>query len=291
MSVAVSEDQASGVTINRLTDIAAAEVRGIDLANPMDTAMRDRLWQAFLEHHVLVFRDQDLTTEQQHAFSLNWGELEHHVIRLADGKPAPVVQMINNLDADGKPTERPFSSGNYHWHTDKSYHEVPSLLTMLHAVTLPPKGGDTEFANTALAYDALSDDTKAEIEGLTAVHSWEASRQNTRQRPATPDEIAERPRVTHPLVRTHPDTGAKALYVGCHVSHIEAPDEKRAKSLLRELNAHATQRKFIYAHEWQPGDLVMWDNRTLLHRAVANYEMGAYPRILHRTVVRGTVPF
>ena len=140
------------------------------------------------------------------------------------------------------------------------------------------------------AYEALDDATKARIAPLKAVHSWEANRRNTGNKPATEAEMRERPPVAHPMVRFHPATGRKSLYIGIHTSHVEGMPEAEGRRLLDELLAHATQRQFVYAHKWRPGDLVMWDNRCLLHRVVANYEMDRYRRILHRTVVKGVVP-
>ena len=139
--------------ITALGGPAGAEITGLDLARPLDPASRAAILEAFLAHHVLVFRAQDLTREEQAAFTRNFGELEEHVIRLADGKPAPLVQVISNLDENGQPTTRPYSQGNYHWHTDKSYHAIPSLATLLHAREVPAEGGDTLFANTARGYD------------------------------------------------------------------------------------------------------------------------------------------
>jgi taurine dioxygenase len=141
-----------------------------------------------------------------------------------------------------------------------------------------------------LAYKALAADMKQRIAGMRCIHSWEASRLASGSRAASADEIRERPPVEHPLVRTHPDTGEKALYMGTHAATIAGMPEAEGKALLAELLAHATQPQFVYTHHWQPGDLILWDNRALLHRAVANYAMATHRRILHRTVVRGTVP-
>jgi alpha-ketoglutarate-dependent taurine dioxygenase len=150
-------------------------------------------------------------------------------------------------------------------------------LTTLYAVELPPAGGDTEFANMALAYAALPEEMKCRIDGLRVVFS--------------PAFDPARGAVDHPLVRTHPDTGAKSLYLGNHSTHIPGMLEVEGAKLLAELLDHATQRQFVYVHRWRRGDLVMWDNRCLLHRAVGNYEVEKYRRIMHRSVVRGTVPF
>ena len=164
-------------------------------------------------------------------------------------------------------------------------------MTMLHAVELPPAGGDTQFANMVLAYRALPDTMKSRLATLRAIHSWETSRLQSGSKPATEEEKRERPPVSHPIVRTHPETGEKALYIGNHAGSIEGFDEAEGRALLAELLTHATRPDFIYTHHWRPGDLVMWDNRALLHRAVANYDMGQHRRVLHRTVVRGTAPY
>ena len=267
---------------------AGAEITGLDLSVPLEAAARTAILEAFLAHHVLVFRDQDLTPEEQHAFTLNFGELENHVIRLADGKPPPLVHVVSNLDREGRPTAKPYSHGNYFWHTDKSYHAVPSLATLLHAREVPAAGGDTLFANTALAYARLASATKARIAELRVEHSWEASRANTGNRPATGEEKRERPPVVHPLVRTHPESGAKCLYLGMHTSHIVGMEREEGRALLADLQDRATRDDLVYVHQWRPGDLVMWDNRCTMHRADANYDMAAHRRVLHRTVVKGT---
>jgi taurine dioxygenase len=160
---------------------------------------------------------------------------------------------------------------------------------MLHAIDVPAEGGDTLFANMLLAYDALSDEEKQSLEGLRAVHSWEASRRNTGNKPATEEQKRERPPVNHPLVRTHAD-GRKSLYLGMHIGHIEGMDYDEGRALLADLQERATADRFVYRHKWRKGDLVLWDNRVLLHRADRNYDMGTHPRVLHRTVVKGTVP-
>ena len=268
----------------RLSTAGGVAITGIDLAEPLARAPKRQILEAFRDHHIVVFPGQALTREQQYGFARNFGEVQ------PSGQPGSkrhaVAHVISNLDKDGNPVDRSGSPvGNYRWHTDKSWHAVPPLLTMLHAIELPPSGGDTEFANTLMAYAALPEKTKRRIAGLQVVFRWGAS--GGKAIVTTRDE----PPVDHPLVRTHPDTGSKALYLGNHASHIRGMPETEGASLLAELLEHATQRQFVYAHRWRKGDLVMWDNRCLLHRAVANYEMGKYRRVMHRSVVRGTVPF
>ena len=278
-------------TVNRLSAVAGGEIRGIDLSRPITPEVRDAILDAFIAHHVLVFRDQNLTKDQQHAFTLNFGKLEEHVGRLPDGSRYPIVHTVTNLDSvTGKPTPTPNTHGNYFWHTDKSYHAVPSLTTLLHAIQVPPEGGDTLFANMHMGYDALAEEEKRSLDGLKAVHSWEASRRNTGNKPATEEQMRERPPVVHPVVRTHPVTGCKSLYLGMHIGHIEGMPEAKGKAKLDDLLERATVPANVYRHQWKKGDLVMWDNRCLLHRADRNYDMSAHARVLHRTVVIGTVP-
>ena len=274
----------------RLAPAGGVEVFGADLSRPLSPQLRELILQALLGHHVVVVRDQALTKEQQYAFTEQFGEVEEHVSRHQDARYA-IVHSVTNLDPDGNPTDALHTRGNYFWHTDKSYHAVPSLMTLLPPVELPSHGGDTQFANMALAYRALPEATKRRIAGLRCVHSWELSRLASGSRPASEAETRERPPVDHPLVRTHPETGDKVLYIGLHAAFVQGMPEAEGRALLAELLEHATQPEFVYAHRWRPGDLVIWDNRCLLHRAVANYAMAKERRILHRTVVRGTVPY
>lgn len=274
-----------------LAQAGGIEITDMDLSRPLADADRDCVLARFHAHPIMVFRGQHLTREQQFDFTTLFGEVEtRHVGRHVDAQRYTAVHTVSNLGADGNPIAIPTERGNYYWHTDKSYHAVPSLLTMLHAVELPPLGGGTQFANTAMAYAALPDAMKARIGGMRAVHSWEASRINCGGRPATEEQKRERPPVDHPLVRTHPDTGAKVLYLGNHAGHIiDLPDVEGA-ALLAELLEFATQPRFVYTHAWQPGDLVLWDNRCLVHRALPHDDMTRHRRVLHRTVVTGTVP-
>ncbi len=275
----------------RLSPAGGAAITGADLSRPLPPAFREAILAAFRAHHVLVFRDQDLAQDEQLAFTRQFGEIEDHVARHVAAARYGLVHVVTNVGDDGQPTTKLTQVGNYLWHTDKSYHAVPSLMTLLHARELPPAGGDTQFANMAMAYDALPDATKRRIAGLRAVHSWAASRRRAGAPPPSDIEMQERPPVDHPLVRTHPETGAKTLYIGNHASHILGLPEAEGEAILLELLEHATQPQFVYTHHWQDGDLVMWDNRCLLHRALANYEMTKDRRVLNWTVVTGSIPY
>ena len=256
---------------------------GLDLSRPLDAAARDAVWAALREHRVVVFPGQTLDREAQYRFTAQFGEVEAHGGHRAESKRRDVAHVTANVDADGNPSDKFAKGANYRWHTDKPYYEVPPLLTTLHAVELPPEGGDTEFADTAAGYAALPEATRARIDGLRVVFQWEAGRRQGYY-------AATLPPVDHPLARTHPETGRKALYLGNHAQHIQGLPEAEGAALLDDLLAHTTRPEFTYAHRWRPGDLIVWDNRCTLHRAVANYEMTRYRRVMHRNVVRGTVP-
>lgn len=282
---------AAPFTVTPVGRVMAAEIGGINLSQPFDDSVRDAILDALNAHQILVFPDQDLSKDAHIAFTMRFGDVEQHVARNYEGKTFGDVHLVSNLDPEGKPTKQPRSTGNYFWHTDKSYHEIPSLSTILHAIQVPPEGGGTQFANMQLAYEALPEETKDRIAGYRAVHSWEASRNNTFNRPATDEQKKERPAVVHPMVRTHPDTGRKTLYIGTHTSHIEGLPVGEGRALLYQLLDFATHPRFQYTHYWKKGQVVMWDNRCLLHRATADFEMDKHPRLLHRTVVRGTKPY
>ena len=250
---------------------------GLDLARPLAAADKAAIEAVLLAHHVVVFPGQRLSREAQFAFAAQFGEVEPPGAHRPGSKRYPVAHVLSNLDESGTPTFRRSPAANYHWHTDKPYQAAPPSLTTLYAVELPPAGGDTEFANVALAYDALPEETRRRIAGMRVLF-----------RPAFDDS---RPPVEHPLVRTHPDTGRRSLYLGNHATQISGLPEAEGAALLAALLRHATQRQFVYAHRWQLGELVMWDNRCLLHRAVADFDATRHRRVMHRSVVKGGVPF
>lgn len=280
------QSAAQSFEIRPLSDVAGAEVTGLDLRRPLGSATRAAVYDAFVRHHVLAFRGQDLTKDEQVAFTEQFGTLERHVARNRGPGDHPMVHIVHNLGPDGEPSGKVASQK---WHTDKSFRELPSLATILHARIMPPQGGDTCFANMILAYEALADVEKAELDGAGVIHSWELScRKAGRQ--ATPEEIADAPPMTHPLVRTQPESGRKSLFIGEHASHLDDRPFADGRERLAELEAHATQERFIYRHHWRLGDVLMWDNRCLLHRADANFEAAKHKRVLHRTCLRGAAP-
>ncbi len=287
MSVAfdLQSEKPGDFAIDPLSPLLGAAIVGLDLRRPLAAAQRQRVYDAFVRYHVLAFRGQHLDPDEQIAFTEQFGTLERHIARNR-GAGNPLVHTVSNLGPDGRPSGK---VGSQRWHTDKSFRPEPSLATILHAVTMPPDGGDTCFADMSAAYDALDAAERAALDGLRVIHSWELSRERSGQK-ATPEEILDAPPISHPLVRAHPDSGRKSLFMGEHASHIDGRPMAEGRTLLARLEAHATQPRFVYRHRWQKGDVLMWDNRCLLHRADANFDAAQYPRVLHRACLRGTAP-
>ena len=270
-----------------------AEVIGLDLSLPLATADLARLHRAHLDYHVLVFRDQHITPAQQVGFSRHFGALQIHVLRNFQLPEQPEVLVISNIQQDGKPVG--LGDAGHFWHSDLSYKETPSLGSMLHAQELPAEGGDTLFANQHAAWDGLPDDLKREVEGLQAEHWYLARYDELRQRnPYRPQltqaQIDEVRPVSHPVVRTHPETGRRALFVSEHFTmRILGVSEQRSRELLDLLFDYGTRAEHVYRHQWQPHDMVFWDNRSLMHLAAGCPD--DQRRKLYRTTIEGDVPF
>jgi taurine dioxygenase len=270
-----------------------AEVLGLDLSRPLSDDDFARLHRAHLDYHVLVFRDQHITPGQQVVFSRRFGPLQIHVLRQFQLASDPEVLVISNIRENGQPIG--LGDAGHFWHSDLSYKETPSLGSMLHAQELPAIGGDTLFANQHTAWDSLPEYLKRAVEGLKAEHSYLARYEDLRKRnpwrPAlTQAQIDEVKPVVHPVVRTHPETGRKALFVSEHfTTHIVGLPEDESRALLDALFDHGTRPEHIYRHRWQPQDMVFWDNRSLMHLAAGCPE--DQRRKLYRTTIEGDLPF
>jgi alpha-ketoglutarate-dependent 2,4-dichlorophenoxyacetate dioxygenase len=254
----------------------AAEVDGIELTKPLSEDDAAAIHTGMDTYAVLVFHDQKLDDEQQLAFTRSLGEIEHAIgtsLRAADEYRLPTTFAdVSNLDKDHKVFERDdrrrlFAIGNRLWHSDSSFKVVPAKYSLLHARSVPSKGGNTEFADMRAAYDALDAETKAEIEDLICEHSQIFSRQQLGFTDFTDEERVKWAPVRQRLVRRHPVTGRLSLYLASHAGEIEGWPVPEARAFLRDLTEHATQRQFVYAHVWRLHDLVMWDNRVTMHRA------------------------
>jgi len=277
-----------GYTLAPLSEHTGAEIRDIDLREPVDEAVRVRLNRAFVDHSVLVFRDQRLTPHELLAAVSLFGEVfPQHNSRFAL-PDCPLVNYISNQDF--YPDGRRYIPGEG-FHTDHSNAVCPPKATVLHAVSLPNRGGDTQYVNMRVAYDELPNETKERLAGLSAIHVYQ-SRHSTRKlmelSPERRDRVPEA--VIHPVVRIHPENGRKAIYINpIRIEGIVGMPEAEALALLSDLLEHATQAKYQYRHEWRPGDVVMWDNRALLHKANGDYDMTQL-RYLYRIMLQGDKP-
>ncbi len=297
------------ITVTKLGRHIGAEISGVDLSQPLDDDTFAQVSKAFFDNEVVVFRKQNITPAQQIAFTRRFGVLEQHVRKEHRLNGYPEILIISNvLDEHGKAigTE---DAGRF-WHSDLSYKAMPSMLSALYAIEVPVKDGvvlgNTSFSSTTAAYDALSDEKKRRLQGLRNVHSYVYYRSKNiqaqkeeqargervvQEHVLTPEHLAQVPDTEMPVVRTHPVTGRKGLFVNeAHTSHIAGVSKAESDALMKEICQHVIRPEFQYEHRWQKGDLLMWDNVAVQHKANFNYRL-PLRRLMHRTTVRGTAPF
>ena len=275
----------AGLSLSPLTPTIGAEVEGIDLRRPLDAATLISMRQALLDWKVLFFRDQDITTEQHLEFARQFGALEIHPF--APSKPGyPEVLAITH-DRDNRGRENT-------WHSDVTWRIEPSLGSVLRAIEVPEVGGDTLFADMVAAYEGLKDEVKEKIEGRAAVHDFAYFRAGMRKRGMSEADIdafnRQYPKVEHPVVRTHPETGRKGLYVNAgFTQHIVGMDEQESKSLLRHLYAQAAVPEYQCRFRWRKNSIAFWDNRSSQHYAASDYWPAV--RCMERVTIVGDRPY
>lgn len=279
----------SDITFTKLGSHMAIAVEGVDLRRTPDDRLAKRLHQALLDHQVLCMRGQTIGPGEFLAAISLFGRPQ---IR-AEIPHVPGFAGVTTLSSDDRDTQgdgKRLVAGAL-WHTDDSHMAMPSALTALYGIEVPETGGDTEFANMYAAYEALPTERRAYLDTLHAVHMTKPNRSVGRTRSIAPEIVASRPPATHPLVRTHPDTGRKALYVSRNrMDHIVGMDREEGHRLIDDLVTHSTRPQFVYRHKWRRGDIVIWDNRCLMHKANGDYAEGAR-RFMNRVIVAGTAPF
>lgn len=298
MPVSISE-RPTNHSINQVFQITpingalGAEITGIDLSKELSEDDFKKIHEAHLKYHLLIFRKQILTPEQQVKISSKFGKLQLHVLKQFALPNHPEVLIVSNIKENGEPIG--LGDAGHFWHSDISYVEKPSLGSFLYAQILPKEGGDTLFADQHKAYDDLSKELKDQIKDLQAEHSYttkyEELRTKSPWRPKLTEEQLDQVKpVKHPVVRTHPESGKKGLFVSEHfTSRILDLSENDSKKLLETLFKHSTNEKYIYRHKWQENDLIFWDNRSLIHLAAGTPD--EFPRKLYRTTIEGDKPF
>jgi taurine dioxygenase len=278
-----------------------AEIQGVDLSHDLDDATFKQIVDLWHEHEVIFFRDQKLTPAQHVAFSRRFGELELHVRKDCCRPGYHELFVVSNIIVDGKPIGS--QDAGLFWHSDLCYLSVPSRGSLFYALEVPHDAngkplGDTKFASSTAAYNALSPDIKNRIEGRKAVQSYKKGYYRERnagpRKTLTPEQEARTPDVAHPIVRTHPFNGKKCLFVNdgytAHIAGMEGAQYAEGEALLNALIAHSTKPEFIYQHSWRVGDFLLWDNCLVQHQAVPDYQL-PMRRHMERTTLTGTAPF
>ena len=247
--------------------------------------------RAFLDYQMIYFRDVDLPPATQVAFARRFGEVQVHVMNQYHGyADHPEIYKLTNMDENGRPNGKHPDKGTLHWHTDGSWRDRRGLATMMYSEILPKTGGETEFASMYGAYDRLSAEWKARIDGLSAYHNLDFSR--TRRHghdPMTAEQKAEVPPVPHPIVRVHPETERKAIFLGDHAESIAGMDYDEGRTLIDELNDIVAPEAHVYTHKWSPRECIVWDNRCMLHRAMP-FDTANEIRVMRRCTTLGETP-
>lgn len=272
------------LTVRPLSSALGAEISGVDLSRPISDAIFETIHDVWLKHEVILFRGQSLDEDQQIAFAERFGELQP--VRTTPGlyKRNPYVLMVTNVVIDGQKGALP--DGEMQFHSDQCYYENPAMATMLFGIEVPPSGGDTLFSSATAVYESLPPATKSRIDGLQALNVYDYGNGATIK--GQFDENA--PKFVHPVVRTHPETGRKGVYVNrLMTDHILGLARADSDALLEELFLQIEKPQFIYSHKWRVGDLVMWDNRCALH-ARTDFDPGTR-RMMRRVTVKGDKPF
>lgn len=268
-----------------------AEIHGMDVRGHLDSSELDQLQEAFYRYSVLVFRDQDVTIEEQETFTRYFGTPTVHVLDQYLHSANSAILVISNVLDEGGNTEGLDEGDVVEWHSDLFWHATPSVGSLLYAVAVPPQGGDTLFACMYTAYERLSPQDRRLLRGKTAVRSLNHLTERERERnplkpPLTEEQKRRAPPVAHPVFRKHPVTHKPSLFLSEMAIHcIDGMTEADSDALVERLIADATQDKFVYRHKWRKGDLVVWDNRCTIHTRTASDPR--YPRILHRTTLQG----
>ena len=280
----------SPFSVRPLSPHLGAGISGVDLTRDISEELFGALYRAFLRYQVLLFPPQDLSPARQVAFGRRFGELQIHVMNQYHADGYPELYRLSNLDEHGRPSGRHPDKGTLAWHTDGSWQRVTGQATIIYGEVMPERGGETHFCEMYGAYERLDATWKARIAHLRAVHNLNFSRNRRHgEDPLTEAQRRAQPPVDHPIVRTHPETGRKCLYLGDHAEYVVGMPYDEGRALIEELNTLAIHPHLTYEHRWRPRELLVWDNRCVLHRATA-YDAATQARVIRRCTVLGEVP-
>jgi taurine dioxygenase len=276
--------------LHPLTPRLGAEILDVTLADAMSDDIFAAIHRAFLAYQVVLFPAQDVPPERQVALARRFGEVQIHVMNQYHADGYPELYRLSNLDADGKPNGRHPDKGTLAWHTDGSWRRRAGQATIIYGEVMPRRGGETHFCDMYGAYERLDSAWKRRIADLRAVHNLDFSRNRRHgEDPMTDEQRRATPPVDHPVARTHPETKRKCLFLGDHAESIVGMAYDDGRALIEELNALAPHPDLTYEHRWQPGELLVWDNRCTMHRATP-YDPVTEGRVIRRCTVLGEIP-
>ena len=276
--------------VRPLTPALGVEVVGVDLAKEIDPPLFRALYDAFLRHQVLLFNTGELSPARQVAFARHFGEVQVHVMNQYHADGFPELYRLSNLDEHGRPNGRHPDKGTLAWHTDGSWKPITGQATIIYGEVVPDVGGETHFCDMYGGYERLDNTWKARIANLRAVHNLDFSRTRRHgEDPMTEAQKRATPPVDHPIVRTHPESGRKCIFLGDHAEYIVGKPYDEGRALIEELNQLAVHDDLTYEHRWQPGQLIAWDNRCLMHRAT-DYDPATQRRVVRRCTILGGAP-
>ena len=276
--------------VRPLTPNLGARILDIDLAQRVDDAMFAAIYQAFLRYQVLLFGKQELPPSKQVEFARHFGEVQIHVMNQYHADGYPELYRLSNVGAYGRPNGHYPDKGTLVWHTDGSWRPLTGQATIIYGEIVPESGGETHFCDMYGALQRLSPQWKERIDGKRAVHSLDFSRTRRHgEEPMTEAQKRDTPPVDHPIVRTHPDTGRRCLFLGDHAEHILGMPYEEGRAWIEELNALAVHPDLTYKHRWQPNEMLVWDNRCVMHR-VTPYDPARQCRTIRRCTVLGSTP-
>jgi alpha-ketoglutarate-dependent 2,4-dichlorophenoxyacetate dioxygenase len=278
--------------VRPLHPVLGCEITGITLKQAVSPKLFAKVYEAFLEYQLIVFHDVDLPPATQIAFARNFGEVQVHVLSDHYGiKDHPEIYLLSNLDSDGNPSGKHPDKCTLFWHTDGSWRERTGQATMMYSEIVPEVGGETEFADMYSAYELLPAAMQRRIEGRRAIYNLDFSRTRRHGEDLlTAEQKAKVPPIAHPIVRTHPETGRKAIFLGDHAEAIEGLPYDDGRALIEELNAMITPPERVYSHRWSPRQCMVWDNRCTLHRATG-FDEARLKRVMRRCTINGDRPF
>ena len=278
------------IKIKKLHKKFGAEILNYKLSKDLNYKSFKEILKTFNEYGILLFRNQNLSIKNQVTFGRKFGKVLIHAVNQNHAKGHPEIYVLSNLDNTGKPSGKHPDQGSLYWHTDGSWRKITGQATIMVADIIPSRGGETHFCCMENAYDSLGNSNKQKIINLFAYHNLDFSRNRRHGHdPLSKKQKNNAPPVIHPVVRTHPSTKRKSLFLGDHAEYIEGMDYLKGRNLIEQLNKLATKTQFIYKHKYKEGDVLVWDNRRLLHKGT-KYDTAKEKRVMRRTTIIGEAP-